>query len=114
MTQSQLQEQLRSLRLGHFAQALQQQQSQATTYDEMSFEERLGLLAQHEIHCRQDSKVKRLLRQATLRLEAHASRLEYRAERGLRKDKVATLLSGQYLHHAHNIIVTGATGCGKT
>ena len=47
MTQSQLQEQLRSLRLGHFAQALQQQQSQATTYDEMSFEERLGLLAQH-------------------------------------------------------------------
>ncbi|MEC7470836.1 MAG: ATP-binding protein, partial [Pseudomonadota bacterium] len=47
-------------------------------------------------------------------LEAHASRLEYRAERGLRKDKVATLLSGQYLHHAHNIIVTGATGCGKT
>ena len=41
MTQSQLQEQLRSLRLGHFAQALQQQQSQATTYDEMSFEERL-------------------------------------------------------------------------
>ena len=52
MTQSQLQEQLRSLRLGHFAQALQQQQSQATTYDEMSFEERLGLLAQHEIHCR--------------------------------------------------------------
>ena len=83
MTQSQLQEQLRSLRLGHFAQALQQQQSQATTYDEMSFEERLGLLAQHEIHCRQDSKVKRLLRQATLRLEAHASRLEYRAERNL-------------------------------
>ena len=65
MTQSQLQEQLRSLRLGHFAQALLQQQSQATTYDEMSFEERLGLLAQHEIHCRQDSKVKRLLRQAT-------------------------------------------------
>ena len=104
MTQSQLQEQLRSLRLGHFAQALLQQQSQATTYDEMSFEERLGLLAQHEIHCRQDSKVKRLLRQATLRLEAHASRLEYRAERGLRKDKVATLLSGQYLHHAQHEI----------
>ncbi|CAI4149314.1 hypothetical protein ALT1644_1160001 [Alteromonas macleodii] len=49
-----------------------------------------------------------------MRLEAHASRLEYRAERGLRKDKVATLLSGQYLHRAHNIIVTGATGCGKT
>ena len=114
MTQSQLQEQLRSLRLGHFAQALQQQQGQATTYEDMSFEERLGLLAQHEIHCRQSTKVKRLLKQASLRLDAHASRLEYRSERGLRKDKIGSLLSGQYLHHAHNIIITGATGCGKT
>ena len=114
MTQSQLQEQLRSLRLGHFAQALQQQQGQATTYEDMSFEERLGLLAQHEIHCRQSTKVKRLLKQASLRLDAHASRLKYRSERGLRKDKIGSLLSGQYLHHAHNIIITGATGCGKT
>ncbi len=114
MTQSQLQEQLRSLRLGHFAQALQQQQCQATTYEDMSFEERLGLLAQHEIHCRQSTKVKRLLKQASLRLDAHASRLKYRSERGLRKDKIGSLLSGQYLHHAHNIIITGATGCGKT
>ena len=113
MTQSQLQEQLRSLRLGHFAQALQQQQGQATTYEDMSFEERLGLLAQHEIHCRQSTKVKRLLKQASLRLDAHASRLKYRSERGLRKDKIGSLLSGQYLHHAHNIIITGATGCGK-
>ena len=114
MTQSQLQEQLRSLRLGHFAQALQQQQGQATTYEDMSFEERLWLLAQHEIHCRQSTKVKRLLKQASLRLDAHASRLKYRSERGLRKDKIGSLLSGQYLHHAHNIIITGATGCGKT
>ncbi len=114
MTQSQLQEQLRSLRLGHFAQALQQQQGQATTYEDMSFEERLGLLAQHEIHCRQSTKVKRLLKQASLRLDAHASRLKYRSERGLRKDQIGSLLSGQYLHHAHNIIITGATGCGKT
>jgi DNA replication protein DnaC len=109
-----LQEQLRSLRLGHFCQALEQQQSQVTTYDEMSFEERLGLLAQHEILCRQNTKIKRLIRQAKMRLDAHASRLDYRTQRGLRKDKVATLLSGQYLHYAHNIIITGATGCGKT
>gem|GEM_PF-852279 len=40
--------------------------------------------------------------------------LDYRAERGLKKTQVAELLSGQYLHHAHNILITGATGCGKT
>lgn len=109
-----LQEQLRSLRLGHFSQALEQQQSQVTTYDEMSFEERLGLLAQHEILCRQNTKIKRLVRQAKMRLDAHASRIDYRPERGLRKDKTASLLSGQYLHYAQNIIITGSTGCGKT
>jgi len=109
-----LQEQLRSLRLGHFSQALEQQQSHVTTYAEMSFEERLGLLAQHEILCRQNTKIKRLVTQAKMRLDAHASHIDYRAARGLRKDKVATLLNGQYLHYAHNIIITGATGCGKT
>jgi DNA replication protein DnaC len=109
-----LQEQLRALRLGHFCQALEQQQSHVSTYDEMSFEARLGLLAQHEILCRQNTKIKRLINQAKMRLDAHASQLDYRTERGLRKDKTAQLLSGQYLHHAHNIIITGATGCGKT
>ena len=114
MDQQALQEQLRSLRLGHLAQALEQQQSQVSTYEEMSFEERLGLLAQHEILCRQNTKIKRLIRQAKMRVDAHASRIDYRATRGLRKDKVATLLSGQYLHYSHNVIMTGATGCGKT
>ncbi|WP_395344845.1 IS21-like element helper ATPase IstB [Ningiella sp. W23] len=114
MNQQALQEQLRSLRLGHFSQALELQQSQVTTYEDMSFEERLGLLAQHEILCRQNTKIKRLIRQAKMRLDAHASHLDYRAARGLRKEKIATLLSGQYLHYSHNVIITGATGCGKT
>ena len=114
MSQQALYEQLRVLRLGHFSQALEQQQSQVSTYDDMSFEERLGLLAQHEILCRQNTKIKRLVRQAKMRLDAHASHIDYRATRGLRKDKLTPLLSGQYLHYAHNIIITGATGCGKT
>ena len=49
MSLSTLHEQLRALRLGHFTQALQQQQAQPDTYTEMSFEERLSLLATHEL-----------------------------------------------------------------
>ena len=37
MNQQALQEQLRSLRLGHFGQALEQQQSHVSTYEDMSF-----------------------------------------------------------------------------
>jgi DNA replication protein DnaC len=93
---------------------LQQQQAQPDTYTEMSFEERLSLLATHELLCRDNTKVQRLARQARLRVDARASHIDYRASRGLRKDKIAALLSGQYLHYNQNIILTGATGCGKT
>lgn len=114
MSISILHEQLRALRLGHFTQALQQQQAQPDTYTDMSFEQRLGLLATHELLCRDNTKVQRLARQARLRVDARANHIDYRASRGLRKDKVAALLSGQYLHYNQNIILTGATGCGKT
>lgn len=111
---STLNEQLRSLRLSHFCQALEQQQAQHNTYSDMSFEERLGLLADYELQCRDNNKIKRLKRQAKLRLDAQPNHIDYSAKRGLRKDKMASLLNGQYLHHAHNILLTGATGCGKT
>lgn len=112
--QSALNEQLRALRLSHFCQALEQQQAQPTTYSDMSFEERLGLLADYELQCRDNNKITRLKRQAKLRLDAQPNQIDYRVERGIRKDKIASLLNGQYLHHGHNILLTGATGCGKT
>jgi DNA replication protein DnaC len=88
MSLSSLHEQLRALRLGHFCQALQQQQEQPDTYTDMSFEERLGLLATHEILCRDNTKVKRLTRQAKLRFDARASGIDYRSGRGLKKENV--------------------------
>ena len=109
-----LTEKLRALRLGHFCHALAQQQAQPNTYADMSFEERLGLLTDYELLSRDNAKVKRLRRQAKLRLDAHPSGLDYRPERGLKKDQIAGLLNGQYLHYGHNILITGATGCGKT
>ncbi len=56
MSLSTLHEQLRALRLGHFSQALQQQQAQIATYSDMSFEERLSLLATHELLCRDNTE----------------------------------------------------------
>lgn len=114
MTNNVLMEQLRALRLSHFCQALQHQQEQPATYSDMSFEERLGLLADHELICRDNAKVKRLRRQAKLRLDAQPSAIDYRIERGIKKAQIAELMSGQYLQHNHNVLITGATGCGKT
>ncbi len=112
--QSGLLEQLRALRLSHLGQALEQQWSQPGTYLDLSFDERLGLLLDHELLQRESGKVDRLLRQARLRLSAVPSGLDYRAARGLNRQKMAELLGGGYHQRYQNVLITGPTGCGKT
>lgn len=107
-------EQLRSLRMSPFASALEQQRQQPTTFDELGFEERLTLLLEHELIERENARVKRLRRQAKLRLDAPPERLNYGAERGLIKSVLAPLIAGNYLQLKQNILITGKTGCGKT
>lgn len=58
--------QLRSLKLQGFADALQQQQEQANCLD-LSFDERLALLVDREVHARGDRKRTRLLQRAQLK-----------------------------------------------
>ncbi|GIU09388.1 ATP-binding protein [Shewanella glacialipiscicola] len=102
-----LNEQLRTLRLGHAAQALEQQREQLSTYAELSFEERLGLLLEYELLNRDQTKIQRLKRQAKLRLNAQASQLIYKEGRGLMRAKMSELLTGSYLHKHQNILITG-------
>ncbi len=112
--QSGLLEQLRALRLSHLSQALEQQWSQPGTYLDLSFDERLGLLLDHELLQRESGKVDRLRRQAKLRLSAVPSGLDYRATRGLNRQQMAELLGGGYHQRYQNVLITGPTGCGKT
>ena len=107
-------EQLRLLKLTQFSQALEQQRSQPNTYADLSFEERLGLLLEHELLGRENNRIGRLRKQAGFRLHAPPERLSYQDGRGLLKRQAAELLSGLYLRQKQNLLLTGATGCGKT
>ena len=107
-------EQLRQLKLTQLSQALEQQRQQPNTYHELSFEERLGLLLEHELLGRENNRIQRLRKQARFRLNAPPEKLNYRCQRGLSKSQGAELLSGLYLRQQQNILITGATGCGKT
>jgi DNA replication protein DnaC len=111
---NQLKDQLKALRLSHAVIALEQQQEQLTTYAELTFEERLGLLLESELLSRSQAKVQRLRRQAKLRVDALASQILYREDRGLQRRQMSELLTGGYLHKHQNILVTGPTGAGKT
>ncbi|WP_046007347.1 IS21-like element helper ATPase IstB [Pseudoalteromonas rubra] len=107
-------EQLRQLKLTQLSQALEQQRQQPNTYHELSFEERLELLLAHELLGRENNRIQRLRKQAKFRLNAPPEELNYTLQRGLSKAQGAELFSGLYLRQQQNILITGATGCGKT
>ncbi|MHB1403955.1 MAG: IS21-like element helper ATPase IstB [Thiobacillus sp.] len=81
----------------------------------LSFEERMSLLVDRELTDRDDRRLGRLLKAARLKLPACLENLDYRASRGLDRSLVASLASFDWLERQqHNMIVTGATGTGKT
>ncbi len=107
-------QQLHLLKLSGIKQALKQQLEQPNLYQEQSFIERISLLLTHEIDRREQRKIERLVRQAKFRLPAQLSQLIYSARRNIDKAKIRNLSQSDWLHLHQNILITGATGCGKT
>lgn len=106
--------QLRQLKLGGMAQALQTQQEHPGTYEGLSFAERLLLLVDNEHQERESRKHQRLIRSARFKLTANAQALDYQHPRGLQQSQVAGLLQCDWLTKAQNLLLTGPCGSGKT
>ena len=106
--------QLRGLRLDGMIHAIEEQARNATAVA-LSFDERLSLIVQREITWREDRRLQRLLKAAKLKVgEACVEDIDWRASRGLDRSVVAALAGGDWVRQAHNLLITGATGCGKT
>ena len=106
--------QLRSLRLDGMVRAIEDQASSAAA-TALGFEERLTLLVQREVAWRDDRRVARLLKAARLKVStACVEDINWRASRGLDKSLVTALAGGDWLRHGQSLLITGATGCGKT
>ena len=106
--------QLRQLSLSGMCEALTQQLEQPTTYADLPFEERLGLLLEHELMRRKDRKQKRLIRQAQFKLKASVSEIDYAHSRNLNKSQLLELAQTHWLERAQNLLITGPCGSGKS
>ena len=76
--------------------------------------ELLEHLLQSELTHRSNEKTTLLLKVAKLRLSAGIMQIDCNAARNLTKQQLALLAEGNYLKQAQNILITGATGCGKS
>lgn len=107
-------EQLTELRLHAMKAELMRQQS-VPAIDSLSFEERLGMLAQQQIDARRDAKTKRLLRTAQLRDPTASLRnIHYSPQRNLERALVARLSNCSFITQNRHIMITRATGTGKS
>lgn len=107
-------DQLRGLRLDGMVHALADQATTATA-GELAFDDRLAMLVQREIDWRDSKRLTRLLKAARLKLaSACLEDIDWRASRGLDRNLVTALAGGDWLRHGHNVLITGATGVGKT
>lgn len=80
----------------------------------LSLDEGLELLLQAEDLERQNRRFKRLEYNAGFRYKASIEELKTDAARGVDKQLIATLSLGDYIEKGGSVLITGATGCGKS
>jgi len=108
-------EQLRGLRLHGMASGLQEQMAAGGGTHSLSFEERLALLVERELHQRDDKRRERLLKEARLKYpQAAIEDLDGRPGRGVDRRAVMSLALGDWIDSGHSVLITGPTDAGKS
>jgi DNA replication protein DnaC len=74
----------------------------------------LAQLLEAERMYRQNRKVKNAVRQAQFRYQAAIEEIQYLPQRNLDKTLMLRLADASFITRSENIIITGATGCGKS
>jgi DNA replication protein DnaC len=106
-------EKLNALKLSGMAEALKEQLGHAGMSD-LSFEERIAMLVDAEHLYRENRRMKRLLKNAKLKLAASLEDIDYRSPRGLDRSVIRGLGTCGWIRKHQNVIIVGPTGTGKT
>ena len=104
---------LRQMRLAGMARGWQALNETKQVFD-LSFSEGLEILIEREEEERKNNRFNRMIKGARFRYQASLEELSYEPSRGLNKSMVASLATCQYITKGESVLITGATGCGKS
>ncbi|MDP2671962.1 MAG: IS21-like element helper ATPase IstB [Candidatus Daviesbacteria bacterium] len=113
MNNNQTIEKLKQMRLGAMAQ-LHLQHVKDNRLADTTADEYLALLTDHEWEYRQNRKIDRFISQAGFKQKASIAEVSYAPDRNLDKNMFARLGTLDFISRKENIIVTGASGVGKS
>ncbi len=82
--------------------------------NELTLSEGLELLLQAEEQERTNNRFERLSKNARFRYQASVEELKLEASRGMDKALISDLATGEYLKKGESVLITGASGCGKS
>ena len=113
MLNEQTLEKLYAMKLNGMADAFKDQ-LQHPNINDLPFEDRFALLVDFQWTWKEDRRMKRLLSNAKLKINACIEDIDYKTPRGLDKSVILRLATCAWIRNAQNIIITGPTGGGKT
>lgn len=107
-------QQLREIRMPHMALMLQERLSNGD-HQELSPEEFFVLLVEDEYVHRRQKRLERAVAKASFKPEQPSmEEIIYSGTRGITKKDLAPFFGSKWINDAHNVILTGPTGCGKS
>ena len=104
---------LNSMRLSGMAKGLRAQMENPEIHN-LPFEDRLALIVDMEFMEREKRQLATRLKSAKMRQNAVLEDLDTKASRGIDRSLLASLSTCQWVKKNHNLLITGATGVGKT
>src|SRR6218665_3099557 len=106
--------QLRDLKLAGMASAVEEQLSSSASTG-LSFEERLALMVDREVHHRDDKRRASLMKRAGLKSpQACIENVDSRAGRGFERGALMSLALSRWVEDGTAIPISGATRSGKS
>jgi DNA replication protein DnaC len=106
-------DQLNQLKLKGMAQAYQGLMTMPV-HDQLTLHQAIARLAEAELQSRAEQKTQMYLRLSKLRYNALIEQVHCSGTRNLTREQLSVLADCSFINRAENILITGATGCGKS